>query len=265
MKIKEIFWHPIKGFSPQRLTSSNLVKGLGIPGDREFAFYFSKPDSEIDENLTAQWLSKANLVCQNDWPSLAKLQLTFDPLNKSLQFDLNEQNFFSGSYECDDDRRRISSELENYLAASTPAPGARHPNVGPLTLLGGPGRGQRFPDRANYDVSLVSLTSLDALSKEVGEPIDIRNFRGNLVLEDLEPWEEQQLIGKKIQIGATVLEIKAPIARCFNINVNAVHGKVNTNILTTLAKVQRGKFGVLANIIQSGAISVGDVCTIVSD
>ncbi|HEY9846883.1 MAG TPA: MOSC domain-containing protein, partial [Candidatus Caenarcaniphilales bacterium] len=129
----------------------------------------------------------------------------------------------------------------------------------PLRLVGTNQGATRYPDREPVHISLVSQASLRHLSELIGQPIDSRRFRPNLVLEGVPAWTEMDWIGHKFQLGTAQLVIEAPINRCWNIDVNPETGEQDIPIFSLLQKhLGHRQTGVLAKIITSGTVAVGD-------
>jgi hypothetical protein len=59
--------------------------------------------------------------------------------------------------------------------------------------------------------------------------LDPRRFRGNLWLDGLAPWEEFDLVGKRLRIGAAELDVVEPIGRCRATEANPDTGRRDAN------------------------------------
>ncbi|WP_431311222.1 MOSC domain-containing protein, partial [Methylobacterium nigriterrae] len=57
----------------------------------------------------------------------------------------------------------------------------------------------RVTDSATGFVSLINLASVRAIEDFVGAPVDPLRFRGNLMVEGLEPWAELALVGAGLE------------------------------------------------------------------
>jgi uncharacterized protein YcbX len=112
-------------------------------------------------------------------------------------------------------------------------------------------------------VSILNEASLRALSQKIGKPLDPRRFRGNLWLDGLAPWEEFDLVGKRLRIGEAEFDIVEPIGRCRATEANPDTGRRDAN---TLAALEDGwghtQFGVYAMVRKGGRISVGDTAAL---
>lgn len=262
--VDQIFVHPIKGLSPKKLKSAELVPGRGIPGDRAYALLFLDC---LKENSVEEypWGSKRNFAMQAGWPALATLECRFGEVIDELEIFHHGKMVFAGSLKKERDRAAVSEFFSEFLLKHSPAPGASHPHHAPVKVVGGYNSEVRYPDRNTEDVSLLNMASLRALESEVGAALDIRSFRGNIVFESPQPWVEKDLVGKEIKIGNARIGVKAFIGRCFNINVLPESGEINPDVLPTLARLQRGKFGILGTVLSRGSISTGDAIEVVGE
>lgn len=257
VRVKQLFIHPVKGLSPQEYDRVSLKAGQGIPGDRAFALmYLPNPLAAQDK---VPWMKKQHFSMQNDWPGLAGLTCEFDPHTTRLNVKRHGVELLVAPTNTRAGRDRISAFFTGYLAALTPQPAARHPDHAPLQFIGSPDGSTRYPDREPVHISLVSQASLDHLSELVGQPIDARRFRPNLVLEGVPAWTEMSWIGQEFELGTARIVIEAPINRCLNIDVNPVTGEVDIPVFSRLQKqLGHKQTGVVAKVITSGTVAVGD-------
>jgi uncharacterized protein YcbX len=128
----------------------------------------------------------------------------------------------------------------------------------PAKLVKSPPEG--MADVSFASVSIMSHSSLRALSQKAGMALDMRRFRGNIWVDGLAPWEEFDLIGKTLTIGDTHLEVMEPITRCRATEANPETGHRN---LDTLRVLEDGwghtDFGVNAIVRAPGKITVKDL------
>lgn len=260
--IKQLFTYPIKGLTPQEMSEFVLTAGHGIKGDRAFALMFA--DSNIEAaKIPAQnqpWMSKKYLAVQNDWPLLAALECDYQPETAVLTVKRQGVGVLSAATNTAAGRDRISTFFTEYLATIEPTKEAKHPQLAPLQLVGDSSGETRYPDRQPVHISLLSQATLDELTQKAGKNIDVRRFRPNIVLEGMEAWSEFELIGKQFQLGAARIEVTARIGRCVNIEVNPETGDRDIALLSLLQQeFGHAQTGVLAKIINSGTVKIGDI------
>jgi uncharacterized protein YcbX len=130
---------------------------------------------------------------------------------------------------------------------------------GPPKVLAAP-QGHRFTDSRSGYVSLINLASVAALEGLIGAPVDPLRFRGNLHLEELEPWAELDLVGQVLAgPGGVRLKVTKRIERCAATNVDPGTGLRDMAIPKTLMQTY-GHFdcGVYAQVLADGALAEGD-------
>lgn len=257
-KVSRLFIHPVKGLTPKEVSHATVRKGRGIPGDRAYALLFK----DVLDVSPQSWQPKKHLAVQNDFPSLAALNCTFSDDLREMTVVQGSQVLLEASLANDEGRESISQFFSKYLSTQVPSPSAKHPEATAVQLVGELSDTLRFPDRNASDISFLNLASLRALERELGAPIDIRNFRGNVILDGLDAWEELNWIGKTVRVGTARVSLTAHIARCYNVNVDALSGTADERVLALVAKTNRGRFGVLGNVIEEGTLKVGDALTV---
>ena len=121
------------------------------------------------------------------------------------------------------------------------------------TFLGGPYRlvympettRRTYPKRADTPLSfvdgnplsLVSEASLGDLNRRLETPVDVRNFRHNLVVGGCEAYAEDAW--DAVKIGTLELERLGPCVRCMLVNVDPDKGERRAEPLRTLAHYRR--------------------------
>ena len=116
-------------------------------------------------------------------------------------------------------------------------------------------------------VSLVSQASLERLREEAGldAPIDGRRFRMLFEIEGVVAHEEDEWIGRHVEIGDAELVFNGDIGRCVITSRNPDTGVPDVPTLVTLATYRReGKneplpFGVYGSVVAPGKVRVGDI------
>jgi uncharacterized protein YcbX len=128
-----------------------------------------------------------------------------------------------------------------------------------------------------YDVrpvSLLGMSSVEELARQAGlSSVDSRRFRMLIEFSGGEPHMEDSWDGKILEVGHAVLRGGGPVKRCAATTRNPDSGAVDLQTLRLITSY-RGRrdsvlgagatFGVYADVIESGTISVGDslrVCT----
>ena len=107
---------------------------------------------------------------------------------------------------------------------------------------------------------LVTVTaSLSELNRHLDEPVSMRRFRPNIIVDGAEPFEEDGW--RRIRIGEVELELVKPCARCVVVDTDPDTGEREKGVLAALARFRRwdGKvyFGMNAVPERLGALSTG--------
>ena len=116
----------------------------------------------------------------------------------------------------------------------------------------------RETDISHFDaapVHIVTTADLAALEIMGGARPAFESFRPNILIESAE--RSESWLGRRMRIGCAELEILAPTERCLMVNV-APDGRAGPDLLRPLAQHADACFGVYADVVASGAVSVGD-------
>jgi uncharacterized protein YcbX len=259
--IREIFVHPVKGLSARRCDHAELVENFGLRGDRAFALMFA--DTGTPEPLTP-WLSKQHFAVQNDWGKLAALDCSYDGAGQTLEIRHNGESLLVADVGTSRGRDRVGDFFTAYLQTLSPSPAARHPRATPVRLVGTPTGETRYQDRDRGQISIISRATLDDIARKVGiDAIDPRRFRPNLIVDGIGPWAEFDWVGCRLRAGPALVQVTAPIGRCLNIDVNPDTGDRDVPLLSELSKqFGHAQTGVIATVIEGGAIAKGDAIEI---
>lgn len=109
-------------------------------------------------------------------------------------------------------------------------------------------------------LSIVTTSSLAALSRLSGRDVEVGRLRPHLLL-DLQsdvPFPEEQWVGRTLRVGTVRLQIDRRTRRCSIVNLNPRTGERAPEVLPSLAR-QRDRFlGVYASVVQGGRVDVGE-------
>jgi uncharacterized protein YcbX len=122
-------------------------------------------------------------------------------------------------------------------------------------------------DRASIGgaVSLISLSSLERLQEEAGvAALDGRRFRMTFEIDGVRPHEEDEWIGREVQIGEATVSFGGDIGRCVVTSRDPDTGVVDIPTLAALAAYRREGYkeplacGIHGSVIVPGRVRVGD-------
>lgn len=88
--------------------------------------------------------------------------------------------------------------------------------------------------------------------------LDLRRFRPSIVVEGMDAGGEDALVGRRIRIGGTVLQVDHRCERCLVITIDPDTLEVDPSILRRIHREHESRFGVLCEVAQPGTMRVGD-------
>lgn len=250
MKIESLYRYPVKGLTPERLTTATLSPGSCIPFDRAFAL--AQGDASLNTEHPA-WISKINFLCLAKNPAAARLRTTFVEATGLLNIHDPAGENISASPFTHEGRTALTRYLTEFLG-----PEARYGADGQRPIF------HHFPQHSFCDhktqvISLIGLGSLAALEAAVGAPRDKLRFRANIYIEGAEPWAEFSLLGKTLAIGKTRMIVQERIDRCPATMVNPNTAEKDANPVKELREhFGHIDMGVFAEVINGGIIAKGD-------
>ena len=93
----------------------------------------------------------------------------------------------------------------------------------------------------------------------MGVTLSPLRWRGNIWLDDLDPWAEHSWCGRRFRIGTVVFEGVEPVVRCLATTANPETGEQDAD---TLGALNNGwnhqNFGLYARVIEDGKLSIQD-------
>ncbi|MEO1532360.1 MAG: MOSC N-terminal beta barrel domain-containing protein [Pseudomonadota bacterium] len=243
--LAEIWRHPVKGVSAERIAEVALAAGAPFPHDRCWAI--AHGGSAFDA-AAPEWVPRRNFVVQAHTPELARTAARYD--DAAGQLTLSHPD--NGSVTLAPGTAEGDAALTAWIA-----PIATERQPGPYRAASLP-NGQHLSDMPQNYVSILSLASLRALGEHLGHPMQVRRFRGNLWLEGLAPWEEEAWVGREIAIGDVRFRVDEPIGRCRATEASPVSGGYDAPTVAGLRKARgHTEFGVYATVIEGGVLAEG--------
>jgi Uncharacterized Fe-S protein len=247
IRIASLQRYPVKGLSPERLSSAALTKGGYFPGDRLFAIEngpagFDPADPQHQPKI------KFLMLMRNE--SLARLKTRYLDAITTLFIEEGGREVARGDLSTHQGRLAIEAFFRRFMPAEL---------RGPPKVLSAP-EGFRFTDSRRGFVSLINLASVRALEGLVGAPVDPLRFRGNLHLEGLAPWAELDLVGQVLTAPSGLrLKVTKRIERCAATNVDPDTGIRDLQIPKTLMAAY-GHFdcGIYAEVLSDGVLAEDD-------
>lgn len=222
-RVIEISRFPVKSMLGESL-SSVLVNERGLAGDRMWAL--KNPLEKFGSGKTTRRFQRID--------GLFRFQARYDD-------SLPIVTMPDGTEFCADDPA-IHTALSEYLDT-------------PVTLS----KEEAVSHFDQSPISLITTSSICALSELIGEKVDARRFRANLLLDvDEGGFAEDEWINRRIQVGPdVVLKVIKPIQRCVMINFAQEDLPSDNRILRTVAKEHDANFGIYAYVEKGGIIEKG--------
>jgi uncharacterized protein len=250
MRVTRLSTTPIKGLALHH-PDSVRVDETGAVGDR--VFYL------VDERPSLVSIAKTG--------SLVGISADYDATTRRLALYEDGELLVA-------DEVRLGPPLDADFFAFRTVPG--HVVEGPWSeaLSNKAGRALRLVKGSDalrgHDVeplSLMGSASVDALSRQAGQPVDARRFRMLIEFDGGEPHIEDTWQGREIAIGDAVLVGGGPVQRCAGTTRNPDSGAVDLKTLALIGDY-RGRqdsvfgmgfnFGVYATCRVPGEIRVSD-------
>ena len=118
-------------------------------------------------------------------------------------------------------------------------------------------------NRGVFDVSPLSLTttqSVAAIGDLVGERLEPRRFRPNLLIQAAgdEPFAEDGWVGSVLHVGDVRIRVDLRDERCVMVNVDPGTSQRNASVLKAIAREREACLGVYCSTVTPGRIAVGD-------
>lgn len=263
--IDSLYYHPIKGLTPQRLDAAPLRPGHGVEHDRRYAL--ARADGRYVPGAR-QALGKREFHVLMREEALAGVRSEYFPDTDTVELfatpgvdtALPAPEHDGGPLlRADLSTTAGRAELTACIATLLGLPGDRQP-----VFAEEPGR--RFPDLLRSDdpaemqaVSIINLASVRELARAAGTEVDPLRFRANIYLEGLEPFAERNLPGSVLEAGGVRLEVFKEIARCAATEVGLDSARRDLPILKTLHEAfGHVNMGIYAHVRTAGTLVPGN-------
>jgi hypothetical protein len=254
MKIASLYRYPVKGLSPERLDKAALQAGDYFPGDRLYAV--ENGPSGFDPAAPQHQPKIKFLMLMRD-EALARLRTRYEDAAETLVIEAEDRQTVRADMSTKDGRLAVEAFMRSYVPRQL---------RGPPKVLAAPD-GFRFTDARVGFVSIINLASVEAIREMMGREIDPLRFRGNVMVEGLEPWAEFDLVGRVLAAPSGArLKVTRRIPRCAATEVDPTTGARDLDIPKALMRhLGHVDCGVYAEILTSGDITGGETLSIEPD
>lgn len=240
-RLAQICRHPIKSHGREALASVRLLAGQALPFDRHWAV------AHEAARLHPGWNPCANFARGAKAPMLMAITSQLDEASGQITLRHPDRGEIRFSPERAEDQARFL----DWVTPLNPPDRALPARIVTADVA--------MTDSDYPSISILNLASLGALEARMGMALSPHRFRANLWVEGWAPWDEWQMIGRRLRIGDAVLELRARITRCKATMADVETGRVDADTLATLeAGWGHRDFGVYAVVIEGGEIALND-------
>jgi len=236
--VHELARYPVKSMAGVA-TNSAFLGWHGLQGDRRFAF--RRPDDKSG----FPWLSASRL------PEL----LLYQPLN----LDENAEEPTPTHVRTPEGLELPigSTELQNSVAEK----------FGSAVEL----MRQKHGIFDDASVSVINLATISAIGREVGEDLDTRRFRANIVIasDSTEPFLEDDWLGGRLVFGddetGPIVSVTMRDLRCVMINLDPDTAEQDSRIMKAAVRLNENNAGAYGTVARTGQLSVGQSVSLIID
>ncbi len=237
-EVTQLWRHPIKSHGREAVETVTVIPGQTMPGDRVWAVAHeaSKADG-------SGWVPCANFSRGAKAPQLMAISALSDGDTLTVSHPDRPDLTFAP-----DNEQQAFLDWVKPLMPADRATSAR--------IIRVPGRGMTDSDFPS--ISLCNMASHRAVGQKLGQDLSIHRWRGNIWFDDMPLWEEFDWLGREVQIGEAVFSVRERITRCLATTANPDTGVRDADTLGALETWGHKDFGVYAEVLKGGKISVGD-------
>jgi uncharacterized protein YcbX len=248
--VRNLYYYPVKGLSPQQLPRVDLTPGEGFPFDRMYGL--ARFDSGFDPK-NPQPLPKQRFLMLARDAQLARLRTHLDPSTR--RFSIQAQGNLV--HESDFTQPDAIETTIDFFASMFALEPARRPQLAEASP-------HRFTDasvgspRLMNAISLINLNSVADFSTRVGTPVDPLRFRANLYFDGWPAFCELDCVDREFEVGTLRLRVLQRIRRCAATEVNPTTAERDIAV-PRLLKEHYGHvdMGIYAEVLTGGAVETG--------
>ena len=238
--LSEIWRYPIKSHGRESIAEIKVVAGKALPRDRLWAVVHE--NSSVDGS---QWAACHNFSRGSKAPGLMAIESYFDETTNRLTLSHPDKKQITF---CPDTESDILIDWTRDLI-----PDGRSGSVKLIRA-----KVAAMTDTEYQSITICSSSSHNSLASEMGLDLSKKRWRGNLWIDELEPWEEMTWIGKIVQIGNVQFEVIENVQRCMATTANPETGVRDADTLGALKAHGHQNFSVYAIAKKNGDLRLGD-------
>jgi uncharacterized protein YcbX len=236
--VRELVRYPVKSMAGVA-TQSAFLGWHGLQGDRRFAF------RRLNDNSGFPWLTASRLPELLLYQPMGLDETAEEPAPTHVRTP-EGVSLALGSAELQDS---VSQKFGNPLELMKLKHGI-------------------FDDAS---VSVINLATIAAISREVGQDLDTRRFRANIVIatDSTDAFSEDSWIGGRLVFGsdetAPVVSLTMRDLRCVMINLDPDTAEADARIMKAAVRLNQNNAGAYGTVARTGQISVGQPVSLISE
>ena len=244
-RVAEIWRHPIKAHGRERVDMVTLRTGQAMPWDRRWAVAHERSCFDADR---PRWQPCQEFSRGAKSPRLQAISTVTNPLRGTLTLSHPDRMDITIDPDDEDDANHFIQWVMPISNGNRMLP-ARLVWAGDIAMT----------DTDFASISLINLASHRAVEAQLGHEISPLRWRGNILIEGLEPWAEMDWPGNTLRAGAVEMEIVEPIRRCMATTANPETGARDADTLKALNDgFGHQDCGVYARVVTGGRLTEGD-------
>jgi len=245
--LKKLYFSPVKSLSFSSKENLKIKKNVGIQNDRIFAF--TRIINETEANIYEKNPKKRNLnffLTLKNSPFLNKYNFEYKENELTL---LLERNIIKKiSLNNNNNLKLISDELKKVETSINYVPYLIKNIDFPF-----------FDTMPKNSISLINMNSIKDFENKIDYKINHERFRGNIYINDIDPWLEFSWINKKILINGCSFLVLKKIPRCSATNLKLNSDKFDINLPQRLREVYGHiDMGIYLKPLNDGTININD-------
>jgi uncharacterized protein YcbX len=235
--VRELVRYPVKSMAGVA-TNSAFLGWHGLQGDRRFAF------RRLNDNSGFPWLSAGRLPELLLHQPIGLDESAGEPVPTHIRTPEGLELLLG------------SAELQNSIAEKLG-------NAVELMKLK-----QGIFDEAC--VSVINLATITGIGREIGQDLDIRRFRANVVIDSVatEPFVEDSWIGSRLVFGEAedgpMIDLTMRDPRCVMLNLDPDTAQQDPRVMKAVVRMNQNNAGAYATVARTGQISVGQSVRLIS-
>lgn len=244
--VVRLYRHPVKGFTPERLTAADLAVGEGFPCDRLYAVEVGPCGFEA---ASPAYVSKMKFAVLARIAEVAKARTAYDETTGVFSASAAGVPDIATPLTTEAGRESFAIWLTALLGDEATAA---------LKVIAAPDP-WRFMDHPLGHVSIINLASVRDLEQKIGRSLDPLRFRANLYVEGWEPWAENDWTGRMLKVGGAATTVFKPIVRCVATHVDPATAERDIDVVGALQQhYGHALCGIYVQTTVAGRVAEGD-------